>query len=114
MNDGVFVYLDTSSSRAGITARNQLLELSKVAAIVGLGGTGTSNLDLLTKTPIRNIHLYDADTFSSHNAFRAPGAASVDDMAAQITKVGYYTGLVRQHAPQRPRPRCLRRRGQCR
>ncbi len=88
-DDGVFVYLDTFSSRAGITARNQLLDLSKVA-IVGLGGTGAYILDLLAKTPIGNVHLYDADTFSTHNAFRAPGAASVGDLNARMAKVDYY------------------------
>lgn len=88
-DDGVFVYLDTFSSRAGITERNQLLELSKVV-IVGLGGTGAYLLDLLAKTPIRHIHLYDKDTFGTHNAFRAPAAASVDDLNARMKKVDYY------------------------
>lgn len=91
-DDGVFVYLDTFSSRAGITARNELLELSKVA-IVGLGGTGAYILDLLAKTPIRNVHLYDGDTFSTHNAFRAPGAASVVDLNARMAKVDYYAAM---------------------
>jgi len=91
-DDGVFVYLDTFSSRAGITARNELLELSKVA-IVGLGGTGAYILDLLAKTPIRNVHLYDGDTFSTHNAFRAPGAASVGDLNARMAKVDYYAAI---------------------
>lgn len=88
-DDGVFVYLDTFSSRAGITARNQQLELAKVV-IVGLGGTGAYILDLLAKTPICNIHLYDGDVFSTHNAFRAPGAASLDDLNARMKKVDYY------------------------
>lgn len=87
--EGAFVYLDTFSSRAGITARNQRLELSKVV-IVGLGGTGAYILDLLAKTPIRNIHLYDDDVFSTHNAFRAPGAALIDDLNARMKKVDYY------------------------
>lgn len=87
--DGVFVYVDTFSSRAGITGRNQLLDLPKVV-IVGLGGTGAYILDLLAKTPIRNIHIYDADTFKTHNAFRAPGAASSADLGGQIAKVDYF------------------------
>lgn len=90
--DGVFVYLDTFSSRVGITARNELLGLPKVA-IVGLGGTGAYILDLLTKTPVRNLHLYDGDTFSTHNAFRAPGAASIGDLNARMAKVDYYTAM---------------------
>ena len=66
--------------------------MSKVA-IVGLGGTGAYILDLLAKTPIRNVHLYDGDTFSTHNAFRAPGAASVDDLNARMAKVDYYAAM---------------------
>lgn len=88
-NDGVFVYLDTFSSRAGITARNQRLELAKVV-IVGMGGTGGYLLDLLAKCPILNIHLYDGDVFNTHNAFRAPGAATLRDLQAGMKKVDYY------------------------
>ena len=87
--DGVFVYLDTFSSRAGITTRSKRLELAKVV-IVGLGGTGAYILDLLAKTPICNIHLYDGDVFSTHNAFRAPGAAALDVLNARMKKVDYY------------------------
>lgn len=89
-DDGVFVYLDTFSSRAGITARNQLLELAKVA-IVGLGGTGGYILDLLAKTPIVDIHLYDGDVFGTHNAFRSPGAATLAQLQAGMKKVDYYS-----------------------
>lgn len=88
-DDGVFVYLDTFTSRAGITARSKLLELAQVA-IVGLGGTGAYILDLLAKTPICSIHLYDDDVLSTHNAFRAPGAASLDALTARMKKVDYY------------------------
>jgi ThiF family len=88
-SDGVFVYLDTFSSRAGITARSKRLELAKVV-IVGLGGTGAYIFDLLAKTPICNIHLYDGDVFSTHNAFRAPGAATLDELNARMKKVDHY------------------------
>ena len=88
-DDGVFVYLDTFSSRAGITARSSRLELAKVV-IVGLGGTGGYILDLLAKTPICSIHLYDGDLFNTHNAFRAPGAAALDALDARMKKVDYY------------------------
>lgn len=88
-DDGVFVYLDTFSSRAGITDRNQALALKKVV-IVGLGGTGGYLLDLLAKTPILEIHLYDGDIFGTHNAFRAPGAASLAQLQEGMKKVDYY------------------------
>jgi len=88
-DDGVFLYIDTFSSRAGITELNNLLALNKVV-IIGLGGTGAHLLDALAKTPALTIHLYDGDVFRSHNAFRAPGAASLNDLAAGTKKVDYY------------------------
>lgn len=61
--------------------------------IVGLGGTGAHLLDALAKTPALTIHLYDGDVFRTHNAFRAPGAASLDDLSASMKKVDYYTAM---------------------
>lgn len=91
-DDGVFVYVDTFSGRAGIAELNDLLVVEKVV-IVGLGGTGAHILDGMVKTPALTIHLYDADFFRGHNAFRAPGAASVEDLEASLTKVEYYTRM---------------------
>ena len=91
-SDSVFVYPDTASSRAGIIAATRKLKLGSVA-ILGVGGTGAFVLDLIAKTEIKEIHLFDKDRFSSHNAFRAPGAASIDDLRARPTKVAYYTAL---------------------
>ena len=90
--DSVFCYIDTASSRAGITAVTHKLELSKVA-IIGLGGTGSYVLDLLAKTPVKEIHLFDHDTFLSHNAFRAPSAASVEELQTRPKKVAYLKAL---------------------
>jgi hypothetical protein len=88
-DDSVFRYLDSASSRARISALAAKLALPKVA-VVGLGGTGSFILDLIVKTPIREIHLYDRDVLHAHNAFRAPGAASVEELDAALTKVEYY------------------------
>lgn len=87
-DDSVFEYLDTASSRAGIGALNLKLEADRVG-IVGLGGTGSYILDLVAKTPVREIHLFDGDRFSQHNAFRAPGAASLQDLRDAPQKVDY-------------------------
>lgn len=87
-DESVFYYQDSSSSRARINAVTEKLKLGKVA-IIGLGGTGSYILDLVAKTPVEQIHLYDGDTFYTHNAFRAPGAASLDDLRAAPKKVAY-------------------------
>ena len=91
-DDGPFHYYDTASSRAGITEIGQKLELGKVA-IIGLGGTGSYVLDLIAKTPIREIHLFDGDGFSQHNAFRSPGAASIEELDQELTKVDYFAAI---------------------
>jgi len=90
--NSVFHYLDTASSRAGISAITQKLQGHRVA-IVGLGGTGAYILDLVAKTPVREIHLFDGDRFMQHNVFRAPGAAAVEDLQGAPLKVSYFTGL---------------------
>jgi hypothetical protein len=95
--ESVFLYIDTASSRAGITMHTDKVALGKVA-IVGLGGTGAYLLDHLAKLPIGELHLYDADIFATHNAFRAPGAASIDELNARQLKVHYHAS---RHAPMR-------------
>lgn len=88
----IFCYPDTASSRVGITAITQKLEDSRIA-IVGIGGTGSFILDLLAKTPVAEIHLFDADDFEPHNAFRAPGAASLEQLKSAPKKVDYFRGV---------------------
>jgi tRNA A37 threonylcarbamoyladenosine dehydratase len=68
-----------ATTRAGIGAATAKL-LANRAAIIGLGGTGSYILDLLAKTPINEIHLYDGDEFGLHNAFRAPGAPKKEEL----------------------------------
>lgn len=91
-DSSVFNYFDTASSRAGIMAVSAKLAPLRIA-IVGLGGTGSYVLDLVAKAPVREIHLFDDDLYLQHNAFRAPGAASLDDLLRQLTKVQYLHDL---------------------
>jgi hypothetical protein len=84
-----FNYLDTASARAEINAATSKLAQEAVA-IVGLGGTGSYVLDLMAKTPVTKIHLFDADRFLTHNAFRAPGAPSLDELRLQPLKVDHF------------------------
>ncbi len=72
-----------------MSAVSAKLKLGKVA-IVGLGGTGSYILDLVAKTPVQEIHLFDDDVIYAHNAFRAPGAASLDEIKDSPRKVEYF------------------------
>lgn len=87
-----FHYVDTASSRAGIVAINAKLSEERIA-IVGLGGTGSYVLDLVAKTPVRSIKLIDGDRMLNHNAFRCPGAMSVDELRAHPFKVDHFARL---------------------
>ena len=53
-------------------------------AILGVGGTGSYLLDLVAKTPVAEIHLFDRDGFLTHNAFRAPGRGAIRGLAARV------------------------------
>lgn len=88
----VFKYVDTASSRAGIGAINGKIAGQRVA-IIGLGGTGAYVLDLVAKTEVAEIHLFDGDVFSQHNAFRAPGAPSLDELAERPQKVARFADI---------------------
>lgn len=88
-DESIFEYWDTAASRAGIVALSAKLAMPRVA-IIGLGGTGSYVLDQLAKTPIREIHLFDGDVFDQHNAFRAPGAATIEELSARPLKVDYF------------------------
>lgn len=88
----VFNYIDTASPRARISAVTAKLAGHRIA-IVGLGGTGSYVLDLVAKTPVAEIHLFDGDVFSQHNAFRSPGAPSAEKLREKPQKVHYFAQL---------------------
>lgn len=90
--NSVFEFVDTATSRAGIGAINEKLQIGAVA-LVGLGGTGSYILDLIAKTPVWEIHLFDGDKFGQHNAFRSPGAPSVEALKTAPSKVEYFSKI---------------------
>jgi hypothetical protein len=90
--NSVFKYVDSASTRAGIAELARKNSMDKIA-IVGLGGTGSYILDLVAKTHVQKIHLFDGDEFLQHNAFRAPGAASLETLTEKPFKVDYYADI---------------------
>src|SRR5207302_11190786 len=52
----------------------------ETVSIIGVGGTGSYILDFVAKAPVREIRLFDEDEFLQHNAFRAPGAPSLEEL----------------------------------
>jgi len=91
-DESPFNYLDTASSRAEISTITGKLA-DEAVAIVGLGGTGSYVLDFVAKTPTKKIHVFDADRFLTHNAFRAPGAPSIEHLRMQPLKVDHFQSI---------------------
>lgn len=91
MEKDIFKYLDTNSTRANIEFLNRKFRNQKIG-IIGMGGTGSYILDLVSKTPVKEIHIYDGDYFQLHNAFRAPGAIDGQKLEVEdgLKKVEYY------------------------
>lgn len=108
-DEPVFRYMDTATTRAGIGAVSTHLEGHKVA-IIGLGGTGSYVLDLVAKTPVAEIHLFDDDRFLQHNAFRSPGAPPIEQLRSMRRKVEYLSEIYsRMHRGVVPHPVRLER-----
>lgn len=90
--NSVFHYVETASDRVGIGALTARLESERVV-IIGVGGTGSYVLDQVAKTPVREIRIIDCDEFLQHNAFRAPGAPSIDTLREAPRKVEYFASI---------------------
>ena len=90
--ESAFNYLDTASDRVGIGHLSSNFE-GEVISLIGTGGTGGYILDLVAKTPVREIRLFDDDEFLQHNAFRAPGAPTLEMLREAPKKVDYLHGI---------------------
>ena len=94
---------NTFEDRTGISTIQDRIRGQRIA-IIGLGGTGAYILDLVSKTPVREIHLLDADNLEWHNFFRAPGVLTTAEKDSQeknpLRKVHYYQtkyAVLRKH-----------------
>lgn len=88
-DDLPLVYPDTNTTRAGLVNLNTLFR-GHTIAIVGVGGTGSFILDHIAKTWVDRIILIDGDRFETHNAYRAPGAASEETVQSKPNKAEYF------------------------
>lgn len=84
--DCPFQFDDMNSARANLSELDKLLADDTVA-IIGAGGTGSYIFDLISKTRVRAIRLYDYDVFDIHNAFRIPGAAHREELGQPKVRV---------------------------
>jgi len=102
-DDSPFAIPDSASARYRIGGVNR--KLQGRVAIIGLGGTGSFLLDLLAKTWVTEIHLYDGDQLLNHNLFRSPGAPEPELLRDFPYKVNYYAQVyARIHTGITPHP----------
>ena len=91
---GPFKIPYTFEARAGMGQSHERIRSQRVL-IVGLGGTGSYLLDLMVKTPVKEIHAFDGDSMDWHNYIRAPGSPTEEEIELQHsgdspTKADYY------------------------
>ena len=84
-----FHYMDTNSYRSGTKGIEKRIE-EEFVAVIGVGGSGSYLVDILAKTNIKELHLYDDDFMEVHNAFRVAGAARVAELSGSKFKVDWH------------------------
>lgn len=105
---------DTMSARYHMNDVSSLLRGKKVA-IIGLGGTGSYILDVIARTHLERIALFDDDKVHVHTIFRIPGfipnsigSLKVESLARQYGQ--WHAGL--EPVPERITPENIERLGE--
>lgn len=62
----------------------------EIVAVLGVGGTGSYLVDILAKTNIKELHLFDNDIVEQHTAFRIAGAVTIEEIEAVLSKVTWH------------------------
>jgi len=86
VSESPFNLHDTLTSRAQIGDLAKIFS-NEVVALIGLGGTGSYLLDLLIKTPVRDVRAFDGDSYFGHNAFRSPGRLMTEELGGAKAEV---------------------------
>ena len=84
-----FAYMDTNSYRNGTKGIEAQIE-KEVVAVIGVGGTGSYLVDVLAKTNVSELHLFDDDVMEIHNGFRVAGAARVGELNGNKLKIDWH------------------------
>ena len=84
-----FAYVDTNAYRNGTRGIESRIE-EEIVAVIGIGGTGSYLVDVLAKTNVKELHLFDDDVMKIHNAFRVAGAARVSELNGQKDKIDWH------------------------
>ncbi len=86
-SDERFVYINSSQYRNGTKGIEDKIS-DEIVAVIGVGGTGSYLVDVLVKTNIKELHLYDHDTIETDSAFRLAGAVHKNEFG--MAKVDWH------------------------
>ena len=84
-----FKYLDMGVFHSGIRGIEETIS-DEIVAVIGIGGSGSYLVDILAKTNVKELHLYDDDVLCYNNAFRLAGAAQANELTGNIKKVNWH------------------------
>ena len=83
---------ETGLNRARVGHLNALLAKENVA-VIGAGGTGAHIVDLVSKSNVRQIDIYDPDYVSAHTQLRWPGIVERRIVEEKMNKAEYLAAL---------------------
>ncbi len=83
---------ETGLNRARVGHLNALLAKENIA-VVGAGGTGAHIVDLISKSNVRQIDIYDPDHVSVHTQLRWPGVVERRTVEERTNKAEYLAAL---------------------
>lgn len=83
---------ETGLNRARVGHLNSLLAAENVA-IIGAGGTGAHIVDLVSKSNVQQIDIYDPDHVSNHTQLRWPGIVERRIVKENTNKAEYLAAL---------------------
>ena len=83
---------ETGLNRARVGHFNALLARENVA-VIGAGGTGAHIVDLVSKTNVRQVDIYDPDYVSTHTQLRWPGIVERRVVEEKMNKAEYLAAL---------------------
>ena len=83
---------ETGLNRARVGHLNALLAKENVA-VIGAGGTGAHIVDLVSKSNVRQIDIYDPDHVSAHTQLRWPGIVERRIVEGKTNKAEYLAAL---------------------
>ena len=109
-DDLPFRYRDTATSRAGLGAARHACSWTSASPSSASAAPAATFSTRSRRPPSTSILLFDGDFFDNHNAFRAPGAPTLEELRRRPYKVDYFADMYGRHAHRHHRRQAHHRR----